>query len=854
MIFNGTIANDTLIGGSENDTLSGLKGNDYLDGRGGADTYLFTLGDGQDTLYDSNSDSSVDRLVFSGAGLTAANAVVTRLGGGYDGSSFNPIANYVTYNLKLSFRGLSDSVVLQSQVGGDISNGYGVESITFSDGTVWTEAQLWNAYLTYGASSNDILTGTSGNDTLRGGRGRDYLDGKGGSDTYLFQLGDGQDAIEDSSSDSSVDRLVFSGAGLTAANAVVTRLGGGYDGSSFNPIANYVTYNLKLSFRGLSDSVVLQSQVGGDISNGYGVESITFSDGTVWTEAQLWNAYLTSGASSNDILTGTSGNNTLRGGRGRDYLSGQGGSDTYLFQLGDGQDTIQDRPSNSRDQGIDQLVFSGTGLTSANAIITRVNEYDDIRIAFRGLSDSVTLAFQAAQYRGAYEGVDSVTFSDGVTWNKEQLLNAFLSSGAATNDTLYGTNGNNTLRGGRGRDYLSGQGGSDTYLFQLGNGQDTIRDWPSDSRDQGIDQLVFSGTGLTAANAIVTRIQGYLGYNTLKISFRGLSDSVVLADTIPDNPVFTADGTALWSSIFQTRVTEGIETVMFSDGTVWTKRQLWNASTLQTNLNLSGTSGNDTLTGGNGDDSLRGIDGNDTLRGGRGEDFLDGGLGADTYLFQRGNGGDTIRDDGYDNAIDTLVLSGTGLTSTNAIITRLGSSKDLQIAFAGFSDSIVLKDQLDGGFTGNDGIESVRFSNGVTWNEAQLWNAYLTQGAASDDWLIGTGLANTLRGGRGNDYLNGGRGGDTYLFNAGNGGDTINDTGYNSGNDRLVFSGTGLTSTNVRASRVGTSNDVQLSFGGTSDSVLLKNQLPNSGGYGLESLQFSDGVTWNRTQLVNALR
>ena len=571
-----------------------------------------------------------------------------------------------------------------------------------------------------GTIANDTLIGGSENDTLSGLKGNDYLDGRGGADTYLFTLGDGQDTLYDSNSDSSVDRLVFSGAGLTAANAVVTRLGGGYDGSSFNPIANYVTYNLKLSFRGLSDSVVLQSQVRGDISNGYGVESIAFSDGTVWTEAQLWNAYLTSGASSNDILTGTSGNNTLRGGRGRDYLSGQGGSDTYLFQLG--------------------------------------------------------------------------------------------------------------------------------------NGQDTIRDWPSDSRDQGIDQLVFSGTGLTAANAIVTRIQGYLGYNTLKISFRGLSDSVVLADTIPDNPVFTADGTALWSSIFQTRVTEGIETVMFSDGTVWTKRQLWNASTLQTNLNLSGTSGNDTLTGGNGDDSLRGIDGNDTLRGGRGEDFLDGGLGADTYLFQRGNGGDTIRDDGYDNAIDTLVLSGTGLTSTNAIITRLGSSKDLQIAFAGFSDSIVLKDQLDGGFTGNDGIESVRFSNGVTWNEAQLWNAYLTQGAASDDWLIGTGLANTLRGGRGNDYLNGGRGGDTYLFNAGNGGDTINDTGYNSGNDRLVFSGTGLTSTNVRASRVGTSNDVQLSFGGTSDSVLLKNQLPNSGGYGLESLQFSDGVTWNRTQLVNALR
>jgi Ca2+-binding RTX toxin-like protein len=110
----------------------------------------------------------------------------------------------------------------------------------------------------------------------------------------------------------------------------------------------------------------------------------------------------------------------------------------------------------------------------------------------------------------------------------------------------------------------------------------------------------------------------------------------------------------------------------------------------------------------------------------------------------------------------------------------------------------------------------------------------------------------TLKGGLGNDFLNGGQGADTYLFQAGDGGDTIQDTGYDSAIDKLTLSGTWLTSSNVRASRINNSTDVQLSFGSTSDSVLLKNQL-SSYNDGLESIQFSNGVTWNKAQLLSAL-
>jgi Ca2+-binding RTX toxin-like protein len=153
-----------------------------------------------------------------------------------------------------------------------------VESITFSDGVVWNENQLWNAYLTLGPDTSDRLDGNSGNNTLVGGKGNDTLNGWDGADTYRYQLGDGNDSLNDASNDSSIDQLIFSGTGLTAANLVVTR------------VSN--TNNLQLTFKGITGSLLLVDQIENYYYPNRGIESITFSDGTMWNENQLWNAYL----------------------------------------------------------------------------------------------------------------------------------------------------------------------------------------------------------------------------------------------------------------------------------------------------------------------------------------------------------------------------------------------------------------------------------------------------------------------------------------------------------------------------------------------------------------------------------
>ncbi|MFW1817700.1 calcium-binding protein, partial [Acinetobacter guillouiae] len=55
--LSGLAGNDQLYGNAGNDTLIGGMGNDYLDGGSGNDTYIFSLGDGVDTIrsYDNTS-------------------------------------------------------------------------------------------------------------------------------------------------------------------------------------------------------------------------------------------------------------------------------------------------------------------------------------------------------------------------------------------------------------------------------------------------------------------------------------------------------------------------------------------------------------------------------------------------------------------------------------------------------------------------------------------------------------------------------------------------------------------------------------------------------------------------------
>ncbi|MGQ5353137.1 calcium-binding protein, partial [Xanthomonas arboricola pv. corylina] len=100
-------------------------------------------------------------------------------------------------------------------------------------------------------------------------------------------------------------------------------------------------------------------------------------------------------------------------------------------------------------------------------------------------------------------------------------------------------------------------------------------------------------------------------------------------------------------------------------------------------------------------------------------------------------------------------------------------------------------------------------------------------------------------GGTGNDTLNGSWYSDTYLFNKGDGHDTVVETSsYSGAVDRVVF-GEGIAASDVRVLRQGA--DVVLDLGNGTDSVRLKDWL--SGGNendasSIEQLVFADGTIW----------
>ncbi|WP_438437536.1 calcium-binding protein [Kluyvera sichuanensis] len=762
---------------------------------------------------------------------------------------------------------------------------------------------------------DNYLSGNRTNDYFWGAAGNDTLDGGYGSDTYLFNAGDGQDTIIESHSYSNdIDRLIL-GEGLLVENTRLARTGS----------------DLWITFEGGTDSLRLKDYFYREGAR-YQVEEIVFADGTVWDvetvkamlivgtdDAQTLWAYesgteLHAGGGNDEVwgnkgadrLYGDEGNDGLSAGDGNDLLAGGYGSDTYQFNAGDGQDTIVESYSNSAD--IDRLVL-GDGLLAENTRVTRTA--NDLWITFGDGTDSLRLKDYFYREGTRYQ-VEEIVFADGTVWDVEtvkamlivgtddaQTLWAYESGteihagggndevwgnkgadrlyGDEGNDGLSAGDGNDRLAGGTGNDWLTGGYGSDTYLFNAGDGQDTIVESYSNSAD--IDRLVL-GDGLLAENTRLTRTA-----NDLWITFGDGSDSLRLKD------YFYREGTRY-----------RVEEIVFADGTVWdveTVKAMLIAGTddAQTlwayesgteihagggNDEVWGNKGADRLYGDEGNDGLSAGDGNDRLAGGTGNDWLTGGYGSDTYLFNAGDGQDTIVES-YSNSadIDRLVL-GDGLLAENTRVTR--TANDLWLTFGDGTDSLRLKDYFYKDST-RYRVDEIVFADGTVWdvetvkamliagtdNAQTLWTyesgTEIHAGGGNDevwgnkgaDRLYGDegndGLSagdgnDLLAGGTGNDWLTGGYGSDTYLFNAGDGQDTIVESYSSSSDSDTLRFGAAIQADSAIIQRSG--NDLLIGFSGSDDRVTIKSYFSSSR-FRVEHITFADGTDWQPEDILNHL-
>ncbi len=579
----GTVDADNLSGTSSSDILAGGHGNDTMNGLNGDDTYVYARGDGNDIITENQWNGDHDKLVFTDINVGDISL-------SYSGTDLT-----VWIAESSPGAGNGGSILIKGTLGG--TYGQGIESVVFADGTTATAAMI-NAFAIASAQTagNDTINGFSGsNDTITGGRGNDTMNGLNGDDTYVYARGDGNDIITENQWNGDHDKLVFTD--INVGDISVS-----YSGTDLT-----VWIAESSPGAGNGGSILIKGTLGG--TYGQGIESVVFADGTTATAAMI-NAFAIASAQTagNDTINGFSGSNdTITGGRGNDTMNGLNGDDTYVYARGDGNDIITENQWNGDH---DKLVFTDINVGDISVSYSGTDLTVWIAESSPGAGNGGSILIKGT-LGGTYgQGIESVVFADGTTATAA-MINAFAIASAQTagNDTINGFSGSNdTITGGRGNDTMNGLNGNDTFVYARGDGNDTITEWQWNG---DADKLVFTD----------------INVGDISVSYSGTD----LTISITESAAGAGDaGSVKLIGTLGGTYGQGIESIVFANGTTWTMPQVGAMS-----FNVNGTAGNDTLVGGN----LK-----DIIDGGAGNDTLTGGAGNDTFVFHAGFGKDTITD------------------------------------------------------------------------------------------------------------------------------------------------------------------------------------------------------------------
>ncbi|WP_375411246.1 calcium-binding protein, partial [uncultured Bradyrhizobium sp.] len=548
---------------------------------------------------------------------------------------------------------------------------------------------------TGGDTSNDILYINGPNETALG---------QGGQDAYVVGYNFGHATIHDEwlgLGDSQEDSIWF--AHLNVSDLTFTREG----------------IDLVISQNGTSDQIRVVDEFAGrrpglvtafqDFDES--VEIVKFADGTTWDKFDIAKAVgLNLRPAADGSLIGTGDLDFLYAGYGATTMSGGNLADQYFYSAGDGNVTIDDSESWIWGENRDYVHF-GAGITESDVTLQRNGGSNDLQFLINATGEVVTIKNQFEVDYGLLntmtDRIEVFTFADGGYLGWEDIIRNFdATAGTDGNDTIYGFSYADTLAGGLGDDYLAGGFDADTYVYTRGDGNDTIFEYTD----------VQSGGGSND-----TLVLHNIAVGDVSLVRNGIDATLVFAESAPG----AGDG---GSVLLQTELddwfAQGVENIVFDDGTVWTPSDLRVMLLAQ-----AVTDGNDVING---------FNTNDVIRGGKGDDTLSGGAGDDTYVYARGDGNDTIIEGtaGNFSTIDTLTLH--GVDPAAASLVRNGNDLTLIIAEsapgAGDGSSILLKAELDDFFS--QGVENIAFDDGTLWTQADLRVKLLAQASTSGNDTI----------------------------------------------------------------------------------------------------------------------
>jgi Ca2+-binding RTX toxin-like protein len=367
------------------------------------------------------------------------------------------------------------------------------------------------------------------------------------------------------------------------------------------------------------------------------------------------------GGAGNDTLTGGSGAERFVGGPGVDFVNGRrgndeaflgNGNDSFVWNPGDGSDTVDG------EAGTDTLLFNGANIAenitlSANG--TRARFFRDVANITMDLGGVEHVAFNAIG------GADTVTVDDlsgtGVTDVYTDLASppgSGLGDASADNVIVNGTPADDTFRvaGGNGEADVTGSGAA----VHVTGGEPAL-DTLHVNGLAGDDAITADPAAGTAIGVVV---DGGADNDTVTTNGSRFADTIGIAANGSLVNVFNAAGGVYSASAENLHVNGlgGADNITAGNG----------LATL-TQLTIDGGAGPDTIVGGDGADVLIGGTGRDLVVGGRGNDVAFLGDGSDTFVWNPGDGSDIVEGQ---NGNDTMLFNGANIAE-NVTLSANGS-------------------------------------------------------------------------------------------------------------------------------------------------------------------------------------